>query len=747
MKFIKNSKFKAKLFIIFGGIITMFILVFLLAFGSIYRNNLSNNKINAYIIKQNSLLNAMAHHYKNSQNIKMSAIISLYTDDSANINALVANSKNEYDTYLELLDQYIVNVEENGMDDKANLKNLVDTSKAYKNDNDKILNYLSDKNLGLAMTAVSSSEFRTGIIETTMEEITSNFETFLLEQGKLKDKNFNLVLIESIILLVVIIIIIIILTSIFASKIDKKIQHILRGIKNISIGNFTENTALEDRDEFGELSREFLKTSNTIHEIVTQIKNMASRQQEGRLYEFIDENEYEGEYRLMIHILNSSYQEIFSQIAEMLNVMNEMTNGNFDVNLRDHKNDKAVLNTSIDGIKNNLITLNNEFEYIVSKISNGDFNVSSKAGNFGGQWKKIFVNLDNLVGNVKAPVEETMQVLERLAGGDLSAKITGEYSGSFNEMKQSVNKNSETLKFINQTISSTLREIADKNLRVRIDSKFVGDFDEIKQSINMIVEELNNVFIEFKVGADEVLIGGQQIADSSISLSDKANSQTRSIEKLNSTISEVYEQTKTTAQSCETANKIAIVSMKNANDSDKKMQQMLSAMQEISASSSEIAEIISVIDEIAFQTNLLALNAAVEAARAGVHGKGFAVVADEVRELASKSSKAAKETGDLISKSIANITLGGELATDTADALSKILRNVAQVTKIINDINTASQEQLDAIGQISDNLNIVESAVKDVRLAAENGVSTAEELSSQSIVLNQHISRFELIHH
>ncbi len=747
MKFIKNLKLKKKLFITFGSIITMFILVFIFIFVSIFKYNTQSNKTNNYIIEQNSILNEMSHHYKNSQNIKMSAIVNLYTDKSSDVDKLIENSKKEYNIYLELLNEYSNNAKANGIENNEKLQTLIKTSKEYENENTEIFSYLMEKNIRYAMVAVSDSKLKAGQIETIMEEITSDFETFLLKQGELKNESFRTISRNSIISLVVIMIFSVIISIIIALEIEGKTKHILNNIKNISVGNFKDNSSLEFNDEFGEISKEFIKTSDIIHDIVSEIKDMAYRQQQGVLYQNIDENKYHGEYKVMIEILNSSYKVIFSEVGELLNGIDEMTNGNFNVKMREYKNDKAVLNTSFDGIKNNLIALNNEFEYIVTKISKGDFDVKSKANDFGGQWKKIFINLDNLVSNVKSPIDETMEVLERLASGDLSAKVTGQYMGSFNEMKLSINKNSETLKFINQTISKTLRQIANKNLRVKIESDFVGDFDEIKQSINLIVTEMNNVFFEFKVGADEVLIGGQQIADSSIGLSDKANKQTKSIEKLNLTINEVFEQTKETAHSCETANKIALVSMKNANEGDKKMQQMLSAMHEISASSSEIAKIINVIDEIAFQTNLLALNAAVEAARAGIHGKGFAVVADEVRELASKSSKAAKETGDLITKSIENITLGGELATDTADSLSMILKNVAQVTKIINNINTASKEQLDSITNISQNLEIVETAVDDVRLAAENGVSTAEELSSQSIVLNQHISQFELINH
>ncbi len=90
------------------------------------------------------------------------------------------------------------------------------------------------------------------------------------------------------------------------------------------------------------------------------------------------------------------------------------------------------------------------------------------------------------------------------------------------------------------------------------------------------------------------------------------------------------------------------------------------AMKDTVDSTAQITSVVTQIGDIADQTKLLALNATIEAARAGDSGKGFAVVASEVKELAHRSSTAAHEIGDIVSRS------------------EKSVRDLADVLKTLN---------------------------------------------------------------
>ena len=164
---------------------------------------------------------------------------------------------------------------------------------------------------------------------------------------------------------------------------------------------------------------------------------------------------------------------------------------------------------------------------------------------------------------------------------------------------------------------------------------------------------------------------------------------------------EIAAQTQSNATNATDASKLANVSRQTIGGQVAEIRRLNEVMQAIQQSSQQITRINKVIDEIAFQTNILALNAAVEAARAGNAGAGFAVVADEVRNLAGRAGEAAKQTSELIERSVTAVRKGVDSAAQVAQSLAGIDGQAQQVDGIVEQIARASSEQSQAISAMA----------------------------------------------
>ena len=340
---------------------------------------------------------------------------------------------------------------------------------------------------------------------------------------------------------------------------------------------------------------------------------------------------------------------------------------------------------------------------------------------------------------------EVNHLVESAAAGDFTARITIDgKDGFFLKLAEGLNQLVNTADKGLTDVARVLGAIAKGDLTEKITDQYSGTFGDLKNYCNETTESLTVMMGDIRNAAETIFTASSEIAQGNADLSSRTEQQAANLEETASSMEELTSTVKLNADNAKQANVLAERASTVASDGGSLIQQVVQTMNDINQSSQKIADIIGVIDGIAFQTNILALNAAVEAARAGDQGRGFAVVASEVRTLAQRSANAAKDIKALINDSVQKIESGNSLVNKSGETMKEIVSSIKRVNDIMSEIAAASNEQSTGIEEVSTAVSQMDEMTQQNAALVEEAAAAAESLQSQADQLTRNVAQFKL---
>ena len=344
-------------------------------------------------------------------------------------------------------------------------------------------------------------------------------------------------------------------------------------------------------------------------------------------------------------------------------------------------------------------------------------------------------------------MKRTMAGLDKVARGDLTAKMKTKRKDEFGALVACANKTVTNMKGMVQQTAEAADNVGGSAAGVEDTS---AKLLTATQNITTSITEIRNGIVQQAEDSERCLVQSEELSER--------------INEVKADAVAIDELAKSAKVAVENGMEAIGVLETKGEETASITKRITIDMGALAEESHSIGKIIGVINDIAEQTNLLSLNASIEAARAGEAGRGFAVVADEIRRLAEQSVEAANEIAGIVNgikdqtegtaQTVAQaeeIVASQSVALKNAISLFKnIGENVEEMTERLENISNgvdrigeAQNVTVDAISSISAVSEETSAASEEVQNMVDLQLKAVEDLSEASTVLNDEARKLQ----
>ena len=273
--------------------------------------------------------------------------------------------------------------------------------------------------------------------------------------------------------------------------------------QDMSAGNFSREVDTSRKDEIGTLAQAFAALRQSINNMKEDAMLLSRAAVEGKLSTRADANRHQGDYRRIVEGVNATLDAVIGPLNVAANYVDRIAQGSIPPKITDNYNGdfnviKQNLNTCIDAV--NLLIA--DAATLSRAAVEGKLNTRADANRHQGDYRRIVEGVNATLDAVIGPLNVAADYVDRIAKGAIPPKISDNYNGDFNVIKQNLNQCIDAVNLLITDGAMLSRAAVEGKLSTRADAnRHQGDYRRIIEGVNAT---LDAVIGPLNVAADYV---------------------------------------------------------------------------------------------------------------------------------------------------------------------------------------------------------------------------------------------------
>lgn len=190
--------------------------------------------------------------------------------------------------------------------------------------------------------------------------------------------------------------------------------------------------------------------------------------------------------------LKNSFIEITDRIKEQTLATQKISSGDFNIEFRS-ANENDVFSSGLITMKNTINDILNQMEALVGEILSGNLSARGDQENYDGKWKSFISEINSLIDALVEPINTTADYIEKISQGTIPPRITEEFQGDFNYIKNNINDCIDVMNGLIKETSGLTSAIHKGKLDTRGNSSdYNGSWGEVIDGINHLIDAFVN---------------------------------------------------------------------------------------------------------------------------------------------------------------------------------------------------------------------------------------------------------------